>query len=41
MGALCVGFPRPRDLDGIERRYALTVAQQIAQALERARLRDG
>ncbi len=40
VGALGVGFPRPRDLDGVERRFVLTVAQQIAQALERARLRD-
>jgi GAF domain-containing protein len=40
IGALGVGFPRPRDLDADERRYLLTVAQLLAQALERARLRD-
>ena len=30
----------PGDLDTDERRFVLTVAQQVAQALERARLRD-
>jgi GAF domain-containing protein len=40
IGAVGLGFPRPRDLDTDERRFVLTVAQQIAQALERARLRD-
>ncbi len=40
IGALALGFPRPRDLDADERRFVLTVAQQLAQALERARLRD-
>lgn len=39
-GAVALGFPRPRDLDADERRFLLTIAQQIAQALERARLRD-
>jgi GAF domain-containing protein len=41
LGAIGLGFPRPRDLDGDERRYVLTVAQLVAQALERSRLRDG
>jgi len=40
IGALALGFPRPRDLDTDVRRFVLTVAQQVAQALERARLRD-
>jgi GAF domain-containing protein len=40
VGALGLGFDRPRDLDADERRFVLAVAQQIAQALERARLRD-
>ena len=39
-GAIGLGFPRPRDLDAEERRFVLTVAQLLAQALERARLRD-
>jgi GAF domain-containing protein len=41
IGAIGLGFPRPRDLDAEERRFVLTVAQLVAQALERARLRDG
>ncbi|HEX9053118.1 MAG TPA: GAF domain-containing protein [Anaeromyxobacter sp.] len=41
IGAIGLGFPRSRDLDAEERRYVLTVAQLVAQALERARLRDG
>jgi GAF domain-containing protein len=41
VGAIGLGFPRPRDLDADEKRYLLTIAQQLAQALERARLRDG
>jgi GAF domain-containing protein len=41
VGALGLGFPHPRDLDPDEKRFVLTVAQQVAQALERARLRDG
>lgn len=41
VGAIELGFPHPRDLAGDERRFALTVAQLVAQALERARLRDG
>jgi GAF domain-containing protein len=40
-GAVGLGFPRPRDLDAEERRFVLTIAQLVAQALERARLRDG
>jgi GAF domain-containing protein len=40
-GALALGFARPRDLDQDERRFVLTVAHLAAQALERARLRDG
>jgi GAF domain-containing protein len=40
IGAIGLGFPRARDLDGEERRFVLTVAQLVAQALERARLRD-
>ncbi len=40
VGALGLGFPYPRDLDADEKRFVLTVAQQVAQALERARLRD-
>jgi GAF domain-containing protein len=40
VGAIGMGFPRPRDLDADERRYLLSIAQQLAQALERARLRD-
>jgi GAF domain-containing protein len=40
LGAIGLGFPRPRDLDTDERRYLLTIAQQLAQALERARLRQ-
>ncbi len=40
IGAIGLGFPRPRDLDAEERRFVLTVAQLVAQALERARLRD-
>ncbi len=40
VGALGLGFPHPRELDGDEKRFVLTVAQQMAQALERARLRD-
>ena len=40
VGALGLGFAYPRDLDGDEKRFVLTVAQQVAQALERARLRD-
>ncbi len=41
VGAIELGFPHPRDLAGDERRFALTVAQLAAQALERARLREG
>lgn len=41
VGALGLGFPHPRDLDADEKRFVLTIAQQVAQALERARLRDG
>ena len=41
IGAIGIGFPRARDLDAGERRFVLTVAQLVAQALERARLRDG
>ncbi len=41
IGAIGLGFPRARDLDAEERRFVLTVAQLVAQALERARLRDG
>ena len=40
VGAIGLGFPRARDLDAEERRFVLTVAQLVAQALERARLRD-
>jgi GAF domain-containing protein len=40
VGAMAIGFPHPRELDADEKRYVLTVAQQLAQALERARLRD-
>ncbi len=40
IGAVGLAFPRSRDLDGEERRFVLTVAQLVAQALERARLRD-
>ena len=40
IGAIALGFPRPRDLDADERRFVLTVAQLAAQALERARLRE-
>jgi GAF domain-containing protein len=40
IGAIGVGFPHPRELDSDEKRYLLTIAQQLAQALERARLRD-
>ena len=40
IGAVALGFPRPRDLDAEERRFVLTIAQLLAQALERARLRD-
>jgi len=40
LGAVGLGFPRPRDLDVDEKRYFLAIAQQLAQALERARLRD-
>jgi GAF domain-containing protein len=40
VGALALGFGRTRDLDADERRFVLAIAQQIAQALERARLRD-
>jgi GAF domain-containing protein len=41
IGAIGLGFPRSRDLDADERRFVLAVAQLVAQALERARLRDG
>jgi GAF domain-containing protein len=41
IGAIGLGFPRARDLDAEERRFVLTVAQLVAQALERERLRDG
>ncbi|HET8541324.1 MAG TPA: GAF domain-containing protein [Anaeromyxobacter sp.] len=41
IGAIGLGFPRARDLDAEERRFVLTVAQLVAQALERAHLRDG
>lgn len=40
-GALVLGFARPRELDAGERSFVLAVAQLVAQALERARLRDG
>ncbi len=40
VGAIGLAFPRSRDLDGEERRLVLSVAQLVAQALERARLRD-
>ena len=40
LGAIGLGFPRPRALDEDERRTLLTLAQQLAQALERARLRE-
>ncbi len=40
IGAVALGFPRPRDLDAEERRFVLTMAQLLAQALARARLRD-
>ncbi len=39
IGAIGLGFPRPRELDADERRFVLTVAQLVAQAIERARLR--
>jgi GAF domain-containing protein len=41
LGAIELGFPRPRELDPEERRFLLAVAQLAAQALERARLRAG
>jgi GAF domain-containing protein len=41
IGAIELGFPRSRELDGEERRFVLAVAHLVAQALERARLRDG
>lgn len=40
LGALGLGFPHPRELSSDEKRFVLTVAQQVAQALERGRLRD-
>jgi GAF domain-containing protein len=40
LGAIGLGFPHPRTLDEDERRTLLTLAQQLAQALERARLRE-
>jgi len=40
LGAIGLGFPRPRTLDEDERRTLLTLAQQLAQALERSRLRE-
>jgi len=40
IGAVGLAFPRSRDLDGEERRFVLTVAQLVAQAVERARLRE-
>jgi GAF domain-containing protein len=40
LGAIVLGFPHPRDLDVDEKRFLLTLAQQVAQALERQRLRD-
>lgn len=40
VGAVCLGFSEPRDLDADDRRFVLTVAQLLAQALERARLRE-
>jgi GAF domain-containing protein len=40
LGALGLGFPHARELSADEKRFVLTVAQQVAQALERARLRD-
>ncbi|HTN54271.1 MAG TPA: GAF domain-containing protein [Anaeromyxobacter sp.] len=40
VGALGLGFPHPRELDPDEKRFVLTVAQLVAQALERQRLRD-
>jgi GAF domain-containing protein len=40
VGAIGLGFPRPRELDEDERRTMLTLAQQLAQALERGRLRE-
>jgi GAF domain-containing protein len=40
LGSIGLGFPRPRELDADERRYLLSLAQLVAQALERSRLRD-
>jgi GAF domain-containing protein len=40
VGALALGFPHPRELDPDEKRFVLAIAHGIAQALERARLRD-
>jgi GAF domain-containing protein len=40
VGALSLAFAKARELDGEERRYVLTVAQLLAGAVERARLRD-
>jgi GAF domain-containing protein len=40
IGAVGLGFPLRRELDAEERRFVLAVAQLMAQALERAQLRD-
>ncbi|MFL6162634.1 MAG: SpoIIE family protein phosphatase [Jatrophihabitantaceae bacterium] len=40
VGALAVVFPRPRAFDAAERTFLLTVAGQVAAALERAALAD-
>lgn len=40
LGAIGLGFARPRALDGDERGFLLAVADLLAQALARARLRD-
>jgi PAS domain S-box-containing protein len=40
VGALAVVFRRPRPFDGAERSFLLTVAGQVAAALERAALAD-
>lgn len=40
VGALSLGFASARDLDVEDRRFVLTVAQLLAQAVERGRLRE-
>ena len=40
VGALAVVFPRPRRFDAADRAFLLTVAAQVAAALERAALAD-